>query len=163
MGMCRYQSYRTLRHFENERLGIDGLRALNDALVRLVASVVEKFGIIIGKNTAADSTPMKTCANDPDGKWNPHYRKKMVKIHLISDVVNLIPLYHTITGGNDGDGAELCDLISWAANRVGLDNMSNIWFDGGYTSNENLAKVAVLYGLSAYYHISAGLGESCNL
>lgn len=78
----------------------------------------------------------------------------MVKIHLISDVVNLIPLYHTITGGTDGDGAELCDLISWAANRVGLDDMSNIWFDGSYTSNENLAKVAVLYGLNAYYHNS---------
>lgn len=155
-GNVQIPNYRTFRHFENERLGIDGLRTLNDALVRLVVSEAEKIGIIIGKNTAVDSTPMKTCANDPDGKWNPHYKKKMVKINLISDVVNLIPLYHTITGGTDGDGTELCGLISWAVERVGLGNMSDIWFDGGYTGNENLAKVAVLFGLNAHYHISEG-------
>jgi hypothetical protein len=155
-GNVQIPNYRTLRHFENERLGIGGLRALNYALVRLVASEAEKFGIIIGKNTAVDSTPIRTYANYPDGKWNPHYRKKMVKIHLISDVVHLIPLYYTITGRTDGDGAELCGLISCAAERIGLSNISNIWFDGGYTSNENLAKVAVLYGLNAYYHIDVG-------
>ena len=68
-GNVRISNYRALRHFENERLGIERLRALNYALVRLVASEAEKFGIIISKNTAVDPTPIKTCANDPDGKW----------------------------------------------------------------------------------------------
>ncbi len=39
--------------------------------------------------------------------------------------------------------------------RVGAGVMQATWFDGGFTSNENLAKVAVLLRLKASYDISS--------
>ena len=73
-------NWRTMTHFENVRLGRERMNEFFKALRNEVAKEAKVAGINIGENTAQDAIPVKTRAEDKDGEWNAHYKKKMVKL-----------------------------------------------------------------------------------
>jgi hypothetical protein len=152
-------SYQALWHFANVRLNVEGLETLFDAVIRENAKLAKANGLSVGERTGTDSTPLETCRNDSAGTWNGHYKKKMVKVVITEDLDTWLLLACKVIGGTDGDGEHLMEMLGKAKERVGDGVMKETWFDGGFTGNENLAKVPVLLGLEARYKISDGWVE----
>ncbi len=71
---------------------------------------MDKLGLTIGKNTGTDSTPIETC-NDPDGKYNVHYKREMVKAHITTDYDHNIPLAKKVCGGTENDDKYLEGML----------------------------------------------------
>ena len=89
------------------------------------------------KITGTDSTPIKT-HNDPDGKYNGHYKKEMVKAQITMDYEHNIPLAKKVCGGTENDDKYLENMLRKTAVSAKM-NMEETWFDGGYNSNKNIA------------------------
>ncbi|MEK7218275.1 MAG: transposase [Patescibacteria group bacterium] len=149
-------SYQALWHFANVRFDVEELDGLLDALVRENAKLGSDLDLSIGERTATDATPLETCRDDAAGVWNGHYKKRMVKVEITQDVGTWLILAWKVIGGTDGEGEHLIEMLGKAKERVGQGVMKETFFDGGFTSNENLAKVAVLLKLRARYKISEG-------
>jgi hypothetical protein len=67
-----------------------------------------------------------------------------------------LPLDWKVIGGTESEGAHLVEMLGKVMERVGPGAMDETFFDGSFTSNENLARVAVLLKLRARYKISEG-------
>lgn len=155
-GQVLVPSYQTLWYFATVRLDVDELEELLTVLVRENVRLGRAHDIDVGERTGTDATPLETCREDADGVYNGHYRKRMVKVVITEDLDTWLPLAWKVIGGNEGEGEHLVEMLSEARRRVGAGVMKATWFDGGFTSNENLAKVAVLLRLEASYKISEG-------
>lgn len=158
-GQVLIPSYQWLWSFSNERFDVQALEELLDVLVRTNARLASLLGVAVGKRTATDATPLKTCRYDPSGEWNGHYKRRMVKVVLTEDVGTWLPLSCRLIGGNVPEGEELVPMLEETRERVGPGTMEDTLFDGGFTSNENLAMVHAELGLRAHYKISQGWVE----
>jgi hypothetical protein len=143
--------HETLRHFEKVRLDNKGMNEIMQIFCIKVVGVGNSLGLKIGKCTGTDSTPIKT-HRDPDGKYNGHYKKEMVKAHITMDYDHNIPLAKKICGGTENDDVHLENMLRMAAVSAKM-NMEETWFDGGYNSNKNIAFTHVEMGLTSHYHI----------
>ena len=143
--------HETLRHFEKIRLGNEGMDAIMELFCIKVVGDGKKLGLKIGEKTGTDSTPIET-PNDPDGTYNGHYKKKMVKMHITSDYDHNIPLAKKVCGGTEDDNQYLESMLKKTAVSA-KENMDETWFDGGYNSNKNIALAHVEFGLTCHYHI----------
>ena len=143
--------HETLRHFEKVRLGNVGMDALMELFCIKVVGDGKKLGLKIGERTGTDSTPIEI-PNDPDGTYNGHYKKKMVKMHITSDYDHNIPLAKQVCGGTDDDNQYLEGMLKKTAISA-KENMDETWYDGGYNSNKNIALAHVDLGLTCHYHI----------
>jgi hypothetical protein len=150
--------HETLRHFEKVRIGTKGMDAIMQLFCIKVVDAGNKLGLKIGKYTGTDSTPIKT-HNDPDGKYNGHYKKEMVKAQITMDYEHNIPLAKKICGGTENDDAYLENMLRMAAVSAKM-NMEETWFDGGYNSNRNIAFAHVEMGLMSHYHINKDWNEN---
>ena len=155
-GQVLVPSYQWLWCFSNERFDVEALKELLDVLVRENIKLAKLLGVPVGKRTATDATPLQTCRYDPAGEWNGHYKRRMVKVVLTEDVGTWLPLSCRVIGGNDAEGGELVPMLEEVRGRVGPGVMKDTLFDGGFTSNENLATVHADLGLQAHYKISQG-------
>ncbi len=155
-GFVLIPSYQALWHFGNVRFDVEELDALLDALARENVRLGKGLGLRIGERTATDATPVETCRDDPTGTWNGHYKRRMVKLVLTQDVGTWLPVSWKVIGGTQGEGEHLVEMLMKARERVGQGEMDEAFFDGGFASNENLARVAVLLRLRARYNISEG-------
>ena len=143
--------HETLRHFEKIRLSNEGMDALMELFCIKVVGAGTKLGLKIGEKTGTDSTPIET-HNDPDGTYNGHYKKEMVKVQITSDYDHNLPLAKQVCGGTDDDNQYLeCMLRKTVVSAK--ENMNETWFDGGYNSNKNIALAHVEFGLTCHYHI----------
>ena len=84
-----------------------------------------KLGLRIGENTGTDSTPIAT-PHDPDGKYNGHYKKKMVKSHITMDYDYPLPLAKKVCVGTDDDDKHLESMFQMVTNAAGM-NMRETW------------------------------------
>ena len=159
-GKVLVPSYQWLWCFSNEMFDVQALEELLDVLVRSNASLGRSLGVAVGRRTATDATPLQTCRYDPSGEWNGHYKRRMVKVVLTEDVDTWLPLSYRLIGGNEPEGEELVPMLEEARERVGPRTMEDTLFDGGFTSNENLAKVHAELGLQGHYKISRGWVEN---
>jgi hypothetical protein len=150
-GNALVPDHETLRHFEKIRLGNEGMDTIMELFCINVVGVGNRLGLKIGEKTGTDSTPIQT-HNDPDGTYNGHYKKEMVKAHITSDYDNNIPLAKQVCGGTDGDDQYLEGMLRKTAVSA-KENMDDSWFDGGYNSNKNIALAHVEFGLTCHYHI----------
>ncbi len=150
--------HETLRHFEKVRLKNEGMNAILSLFFRKVVEVGNKLGFKIGEYTGTDSTPIET-PNDADGKYNGHYKKKMVKAHITMDYDHSLPLAKIVCGGTDDDDRYLENMLELTAKSAGM-NMLETWFDGGYNSNKNIALAYVKFGVIPHYHIDANWREN---
>jgi len=149
-------SYQALWHFGNVRFDVEELDALLGLLARENARLGKGLGLEIGRRTATDATPIKTCRDDATGKWNGHYKRKMVKLALTQDVGTWLPLAWKVIGGTQNEGEHLVEMLTKTMERVGPGVMDETFFDGSFTSNENLATVCAILKLRARYKISEG-------
>jgi hypothetical protein len=143
--------HETLRHFEKIRLGNEAMDSLMELFCIKVVGEGNKLGLKIGENTGTDSTPIAT-PNDPAGKYNGHYMKKMVKAHITEDYDHNIPLAKKVCGGTDNDNQYLEGMLRKTSVSA-KKNMKEAWFDGGYNENKNIAIAHVEFGLVCHYHI----------
>ncbi len=90
-GNALVPNHETLRHFEKIRLGNEGIDAIMELFCIKVVGEGNKLGLKIGEKTGTDSTPIET-HNDPDGTYNGHYKREMVKAHITSDYDHNLPL-----------------------------------------------------------------------
>lgn len=150
--------HETLRHFEKVRLGNEGMNAIMEFFCIKVVEGGDKLGLKIGQKTGTDSTPIETC-NDPDGKYNVHYKKVMVKAHITTDYDHNIPLAKKVCGGTENDDKYLEEMLRKTAASA-EKNMQETWFDGQYNSNKNIALAHVEFGLIPHYHIDKGWREN---
>ncbi len=150
--------HETLRHFEKIRLGNEGMDAIMELFCITVVEAGNKLGLKIGKNTGTDSTPIKT-HNDPDGTYNGHYKKEMVKAHITMDYDHNIPLAKKICGGTEDDNKYLEEMLRKAAVSA-KTNMEETWYDGGYNSLKNIALSHIEFGLTPHYHIDKDWREN---
>ena len=70
------------------------------------------MGFEIGERSAMDVTLIEICRDDPVGKWNDYYRKKIVKLVVAQDLDTLLPLAWKAIGDPDAVGARLFDMFS---------------------------------------------------
>ena len=150
--------HETLRHFEKVRMGNKGMDSIMQLFCINVVEAGNRLGLKIGKCTGTDSTPIKT-HNDPAGKYNGHYKKKMVKAQITMDYEHNIPLAKKVCGGTENDDKYLEDMLRKTAVSAGM-NMEETWFDGGYNSNKNIAFAHVEMGLMSHYHIDKDWREN---
>jgi len=150
-GNALVPDHETLRHFEKIRLGNEGMDAIMELFCIKVVGVGNKLGLKIGEKTGTDSTPIET-HNDPDGTYNGHYKKEMVKAHITSDYDHNIPLAKKVCGGTEDDNQHLESLLRETAVSA-KENMDETWFDGGYNCIKNIAIANVEFGLTCHYHI----------
>jgi hypothetical protein len=152
-GNIMVPDHETFRHFEKIRLGNDGMDLIMTAFCTKVVEAGDKNGLIIGKNTGTDSTPIEV-PNDPVGTYNGHYKKIMVKAHITSDYDHNLPLAKKVCGGTEDDDKYLEGMLEQTSISA-KKNMDVTWFDGGYNSNKNIALSHVKFGLKPHYHIDA--------
>ena len=78
---------------------------------------------------------------------------------ITEDLDPWLPLAWKVIGGNDAEGERMFEMLSEVRARTGPGVMKATWFDGGFTSNENIAKVAVFLRLETSCKISDGWVE----
>ncbi len=130
----------TLNNFIVHRLGVNRLKEL---MKKLAFNLYSLFSVgKIKKIGNEDSTPVEASRYDKNSAYNPHYKCKMHKAHII--MLETIPLYMSFTDGLSGDNPE-------SLNNMKIINKLGIKFhimnkDGGYDSFENYADTKVLLG-----------------
>ncbi len=147
-----------MRHFEKVRMSNKGMDSIMQLFCKNVVEAGNRLGLKIGKCTGTDSTPIKT-HNDPVGKYNGHYKKKMVKAQITMDYEHNIPLAKKVCGGTEDDDKYLEEMLRNTAVSARM-NMEETWFDGGYNSNKNIAFAHVEMGLMSHYHIDKDWKEN---
>jgi len=145
--------HESLRHFEKIRLGLKGMNEIMEQLCIQVVRAGNELGLKIGENTGTDSTPLET-HNDSAGTYNGHYKKKMVKVQLTVDYDHNLPLGKKVVGGNEGDDQYLEEMLR-KTSLSSKENMRETWFDGGYTSNKNIALAHIEFKVTPHYHIDS--------
>lgn len=110
---------------------------LLEEVEELIMSLGDGIAIYTG-----DSTPLEASRYSEWADYNPHYRIKMAKEHIIMRNGN--PLLFRITNGNKGDNPELKRLLE------GMDSTRKsgcFLVDGGYDSFETYVDVYLKTGI----------------
>ncbi len=140
LGFSELPSEKTAWHWENIRVGGVGLKQLFLACIRKIRFLLVPFGIIVGQHFGQDSTPIASTRKDPDARFNPHYKLKMHKCHLLLDVELGLPLDYEGSDGVAYDGSYLLPLVEEAEKN--LETVAeDCVADGNYGSFENHANM----------------------
>jgi hypothetical protein len=138
LGFSELPSEKTIWHWEKIRVGGQGWKHLFLVCVRKIRFLLVPFGIILGKHLGQDSTPIASTREDPDARFNPHYKLKMHKGHILLDVEHNLPLNFEGSGGLAYDGDYLLLLIE--ESEKNLETVAeDCVADGHYGSFENHA------------------------
>ena len=138
LGFSELPSEKTIWHWEKVRVGGRGWKQLFLVCVRKIRFLLVPFGIMIGKHIGQDSTPVESTREDPDARFNPHYKLLMHKCHLLLDVEHHLPLDYDDSDGTAYDGDYLLPLIE--ESEANLETAAeDCVADGNYGSFENHA------------------------
>lgn len=140
----------TLRHFVHHRLGPTRLEGLMDLLVELLRDAFDKAGLTLGRCVGEDGTPLPTNGKDPEACYNDHYGVLGYNVDIVMDVEHDVPLVkHTmVLTGNEG--ANLVPALE-RLDALGI-RPQDAWFDGHYSTFENLAYLGTR-GIRAHYKV----------
>ena len=148
LGLKDPLNYKTVWHFLNYRL--KNVEELLGGVVAAVRTHLAEYGIVLGKHVAADSTPLLASRFDAEAKYNPYYKMKGYKAHLLVDTDHLIPLSRNTTDITANDGPYFLGL--WLdARKVGI-KPAEVALDGQYDSFETYA-FSHISGAKPYIHI----------
>lgn len=156
-GEVKIPSHKTLWHFENVRLKEAGLINTLTWQIQKLKDYIDKAENPkgpLGRTTGIDSTPLELLRNDPDGAYNPHYKKYMAKVHIAFDLNYLVPLNLIVTGGVESDGVVFIPLVSGIERMHGKGFLKDTYVDGAYPSSNNIARAEVQYGVHLHYRIN---------
>ncbi len=149
-GVYEIPNRRTFRHFENDRLGLYGLRQLLDAMVIALKVEMARYGRKLGSKVAIDGMPFEALNKDKECHYNPHYDVKGWKNQSIVDMEYNLPLAVEVTDVIDGDAPHLQPLLNHLA-KYNFD-FDEFWGDGAYLSRENIAKVCQFYKAKQHFN-----------
>lgn len=143
---------KTIGHFENTRLGINGMNSIRDAYVVALKDELVKYGYRLGEKVSIDSTPLSALSKDPEARYNTHYDRLMYKVHLIMDVDTNIPLFVMVTSGTQYDGHYLIPILE-KLHSLGI-YPKKIYADEHYDTLENWAFASVKYGVKCQINLA---------
>lgn len=130
-----------------------------DELEKEMQSMIMSMNKDVGIRYTVDSTPVEASRYSPWADFNPHYKIRMGKMHIV--MINGIPLFHEFTNGNSNDCPVFIDLLE---NFDGVKVPdSRVLADGGYDSFRSYEKVfmrtgCVMHGnpgINGVYHDNA--------
>jgi hypothetical protein len=88
-------TYELLREFIYERIGIEKLQQMFDAIIYEIVS--EKRGILLGRRCAEDATDIRNLKFDKDVKYNGYYKEYGYKLDVVIDHDNeTLPLHYIL-------------------------------------------------------------------
>lgn len=110
----------------------------SDFVKQLDAEMADSILSTHGKDGTytCDSTPLEASRYSEWTDFNPHYKIKMCKAHIV--MIDGIPLYFRFSNGNKGDNPALIELLD---RFDGTRRDGQFLTDGGYDSNEAFIKV----------------------
>jgi hypothetical protein len=150
-GWIKIPSYEHFRTFVQERVNWNKVR---DAIVKELCAIGEENGIAVGSETVEDSTMVETIENDPDARYNGHYKKKGLKEDLITCRATGLPLVNETIGGTECEGYSLIKQLEHLV-ELGVD-IKDHWVDGTYATFENIAISQALLGITLHYQVQEG-------
>lgn len=150
-------TYGQLYKFTNELMGIKGVKALVDEMVRINITEAKKLGLNIGQEITMDACPIQACLEDPDAQINGHYYKtmKITKCYLWHNLRCLrtrLPLTFHLNHGNDDEGKFFLPFIL-KAKALGI-HINKAYVDCGYATKENIASAKVYWNIDVVTNIS---------
>ena len=150
-GNIEIPSHEKFRTFAYHCVNWDEIR---DAIVMEFQSVAEDHGIIFGSKSAEDATMIETIENDPDGKYNGHYKKTGLKEDIITCQKTGLPIINETIGGTDCEGQTLITKLEHLK-ELGI-HVKGHWVDGTYATLENIAVAQTMFGTTLHYQVQEG-------
>lgn len=144
-------SHEHFRTFAQERVDWDQIR---DTLVIELQHIGKENDIAVGSESVEDSTIIETIENDPDAKYNGHYKKRGLKEDIITCRATGLPLVNKTIGGTECEGYYLIGQLEHLR-ELGLQ-IHDHWVDGTYATFENIAISQVLLGTTLHYQVQEG-------
>lgn len=159
-------SAKTIWHWDKIRIGTEGFRKIFDAVICEIKALLFGFGIVLGKAIVGDTTPIETTRNDSDekAKYNGHYKKKMYKGGIITDILTGIAVnYDKIIGGTDDDGKRFQPFVEATKKMLNIDCFDFMCWDGAYDTFQNFyyadhvlkTKLYTLFAKGSVFHEEA--------
>jgi hypothetical protein len=125
-----------------------------NAIVMEFQPIAKEHGIILGSKSTEDATMVETIENDPDGKYNGHYKKTGLKEDIITCLTTRLPILNETIGGTDCEGQT---LITKLEHLKGLSiHIKDHWIDGTYATLENIAVAQTMFGTTLHYQVQEG-------
>lgn len=144
-------SYEHFRTFVQQRVDWD---LVLDAVVIEMKSVANKKGIDFGSQCTEDATMIETVENDPDGKYNGHYKKTGVKEDYFTCLKTCLPVVNMTIGGTDCEGHIIIEQLEHLR-ELGI-RIDDLWVDGTYATLENIAVAKTKFGTTLHYQVQEG-------
>lgn len=110
-GFDRRPSDSSIYEVLNDRMSYATKSDLKGEARIVVIEEGKKYGIVFGKNTSQDSTPVNTARHDPDTKYNGHYLQRMLKANIAIDLDHQLELEVIVYGGTEYDGHHAYEMF----------------------------------------------------
>jgi len=150
-GKIEIPSYEKFRTFVHHCINWDEIR---DAIVMELRPIAEEHGIVFGSQSTEDATMVETVENDPDGKYNGHYKKTGLKEDIITCRATGLPIINETIGGTDCEGHTLIGHLEHLQ-ELGI-HVEDHWVDGTYATLENIAVAQTMFGTTLHYQVQEG-------
>jgi hypothetical protein len=144
-------SYERFRTFAYHCVNWDEIR---DTIVMEFQPIAKEHGIIFGSKSTEDATMVETVENDPDGKYNGHYKKTGLKEDIITCLTTKLPILHETIGGTDCEGQTLITKLEHFKEQN--IHIKDHWIDGTYATLENIAVAQTMFGTTLHYQVQEG-------
>lgn len=150
-GNIEIPSYEKFRTFSYHCVNWDEIR---DAIVMEFQPIAKEHEIIFGSKSTEDATMIETVENDPDGKYNGHYKKTGLKEDIITCRKTGLPIINETIGGTDCEGQTLITKLEHLK-ELGI-HVKDHWVDGTYATLENIAVAQTMFGTTLHYQVQEG-------
>ncbi len=150
-GNIEIPSYERFRTFAYNCVNWNEIR---DAIVLEFQSIAKEHGIIFGSKSTEDTTMVETVENDPDGKYNGHYKKTGLKADTITCLTTGLPIINETIGGTDCEGQTIIVKLEHLK-ELGI-HIKDHWIDGTYATLENIAVAQTMFGTTLHYQVQEG-------
>lgn len=133
-------SAKTIWHWDKIRIGTEGFRKIFGAVICEIKALLFGFGIVLAKAIAGDTTPIVATRNDKDAKakYNGHYKEKMYKGGIITDILTGIAVnYDKIIGGTQDDDKRFQPFIETTKKLLNIQDFASMCWDGAYDTFQN--------------------------
>jgi hypothetical protein len=150
-GKIEIPSYEQFRTYAQYRVNWDEIR---NTIITELRPIAEEHGIIFGSKCTEDATMIETVENDPDGKYNGHYKKTGLKEDIITCRATRLPIINETIGGTEFEGQTLINKLEHLK-ELGV-HIKDHWVDGKYATLENIAVAQTMFGTTLHYQVQEG-------
>ena len=109
-GTFKTSNGETIRYNLKNRFGPDGVKRIDNAILKAMEKETEKLGVDLGAYCGSDAFPLKAVNSDTDAEYNGHYEAQEFKVTMneSNDLeTGIVPLVGAIIGINEDEEKEL--------------------------------------------------------